>query len=424
MNSSVIHPNVYKALYILLATGLASRCIEKGVEAGFIGIAVLLSIYIAIKEFTGTRHTALTEKVKTSTHTPLMIVLPIMLTSWGISSYFGINPDYSLKKWGEVLALVLGGAILYIGIRRSPLSALEKFPRYVMWAGASFSLLLILESLHLIPWVSENIRNLSKGPLHTQIRSFSTVAAILIPFAWVEALKKDRLKYWILPSIIFIASIVAGGRSGWLALGVSAAIFAFIYPWKTVARPLVNKIIFGAQFVLGSIVGGLLYRIVVGNEFFEYRLGIASGDGASGGSGRIEIWKFALDKFTEAPWMGIGVKGFRHLDFTGYEVTSTMHPHNAILELMVETGIIGTILAITFACLLMYRLGKSIYNNKSYTHPRIHNLAIACVCSLIAFLTASLTLTSIFHAWWLTYFVVLYIIIDSAHIAIHRKVIT
>ena len=76
-------------------------------------------------------------------------------------------------------------------------------------------------------------------------------------------------------------------------------------------------------------------------EFFEYRLGIATGEGASGGSGRFEIWQFALDKFVDNPWMGIGIKGFRHLDITGYQLASNMHPHNAILELLVETGVVG-----------------------------------------------------------------------------------
>ncbi len=65
------------------------------------------------------------------------------------------------------------------------------------------------------------------------------------------------------------------------------------------------------------------------------------------------IWQAAINVFTANPLFGIGVHTFR-LDCALYaaadvvDACSSLHPHNLWLELLAETGIVGTVIMLAF----------------------------------------------------------------------------
>ena len=107
---------------------------------------------------------------------------------------------------------------------------------------------------------------------------------------------------------------------------------------------------------------------------------------------RIEVWNFVTHKWLEKIWFGWGVKSSAVLpteqvsDF----VASTdgmvpSHPHNAYLEILLETGLMGA----GILCLLG---GILIFNIKRVRGPLLPTLAVC--------LTIVATSYGIWQAWW------------------------
>lgn len=394
-----------KTFLMCLALGLTSRAIEKGVEAAFVLLGLIFGLVLfASKTNWGFKsilvHTFCFFKKAE------FLCLTLALISFGISSYMGINPEYSIKQWHQVLAVFLGAFLLYLGLKHTSDKTIEAWPKYVAYTGAGFAFMVLLETLNILPIISENIRDLDKGPLHTQIRSFSSVMAVTIPFAWVYALRHRHKVMWILPTLMTAGAFACGGRAGWLALIVTAVCFLFVFDSKSLNDNIKSKMSFLTSFALGTIGGIWAYKVMVGSRVFSERMELTGTE--SGGSGRTDIWAFAWQSFLENPLIGIGVKGFRHLDFSASNLTSTMHPHNAILEILLETGLIGTLLIFAFAGIAFIKLIQKVISKRQ--QQKSNDLETSVTISLVAFATASMTLTSIFHAWWLTFFIVLYVL--------------
>ena len=66
-------------------------------------------------------------------------------------------------------------------------------------------------------------------------------------------------------------------------------------------------------------------------------------------AGRPEIWRQTVHMITDNPWLGLGPEIFKYeLNHPG----SFWHPHNVILQLWVESGIVGLLIFISILWLL------------------------------------------------------------------------
>lgn len=75
---------------------------------------------------------------------------------------------------------------------------------------------------------------------------------------------------------------------------------------------------------------------------------------------RVEVWKFVSEQIFKSPLYGHGVESTRSLR-AGYIMKhmrsdSVIHPHNAVLQIWVEFGMIGIALAMAFVMWLILRL--------------------------------------------------------------------
>ncbi len=118
------------------------------------------------------------------------------------------------------------------------------------------------------------------------------------------------------------------------------------------------------------------------------RLEITSGDRGLGG-GRADIWQISWNHIMDNPLTGIGLQNFRNLP-----EKIDLHPHNFILQLLLETGFIGT--AITLGL-----FGYVFYSFIGYARYNLNGLA--ALCSLTAFFVVALFSTSIFNIWWVVF---------------------
>jgi len=77
---------------------------------------------------------------------------------------------------------------------------------------------------------------------------------------------------------------------------------------------------------------------------------------------RVAIWEFAVERIAERPLLGWGFDASRHIGaaFGGIGETGRnilpLHPHNAPLQLLLELGAVGALLALGVLCLVALRL--------------------------------------------------------------------
>lgn len=166
--------------------------------------------------------------------------------------------------------------------------------------------------------------------------------------------------------------IVSGTRGTWMALSVAAVILAFV-AWRTCVGWLRIQV---AAFGVGAFLfWGLfvLLPVLLGQDAtIENRL-----SNIESLSGRGELWAMAWTQIQAHPWLGIGPM---HLAAMPFEYGA--HPHNAVLQLAAEWGVIATLAIILPAVFGIYHLLARLRQQAS-DHPT--NVLLMCLsASLLA----------------------------------------
>jgi O-antigen ligase len=155
--------------------------------------------------------------------------------------------------------------------------------------------------------------------------------------------------------VICVAALaVSGTRSAWVGILVATG------AWLLLQRERRQLIAVGA-LVLGVVI---LVVAVPGAEGFL--LGRAGSSVSSGGSGRTDIWMVGISILASAPLLGVGFGNFP-VAFTPYAITQApgsavggalvagRAPHNVLLGVSVETGIVGGALLAAFCATALLR---------------------------------------------------------------------
>jgi O-antigen ligase len=148
--------------------------------------------------------------------------------------------------------------------------------------------------------------------------------------------------------LLLIGLVATQSRGGFVALGLGVVVTLVVAQGRRVAAISLTAIVllFGA-FVLLTTPGA------------AQRLS----DDSDGGNGRSTLWRVAAQMFSDHPAIGVGFGQFRvesgnyvrelgKLNDVGMVVEEPKLVHNTYLELLAETGVIGTglFLAIVAAC--------------------------------------------------------------------------
>lgn len=175
---------------------------------------------------------------------------------------------------------------------------------------------------------------------------------------------KDEKKKWkyIIQELFFLTALLLTGKRGHLLFSVVG--IYIIYSITTFIR---DKKGFNA---LVKISGVILLIVIIGiilvsffpalsTVFFRFQQAAKEGDLDNG---RFVIWERAWEVFKENPFLGIGWKKFS--TSYGYGLLAkdrSYDAHNVYLQLLCETGIVGTIIYILWFVKI---IKKSIYQMK------------------------------------------------------------
>jgi O-antigen ligase len=154
------------------------------------------------------------------------------------------------------------------------------------------------------------------------------------------------------------------------------------------------------QWLLGLVAlggGVLIYIASHGWGFVAARINPAleAHVGRGIGSGRLEVWDEVVRQIGlldgAHALVGVGLMGYRYLPGA-----FDLHPHNWLLQVILETGALGTLGFLGFISLVGYYFD---------TYARGNLYGVAAFTSLAAFLATGLFSTSIFNMWWVTFLV-------------------
>ena len=186
---------------------------------------------------------------------------------------------------------------------------------------------------------------------------FSIMALILFFF------KKSKL--FLIPLILIIPSLYLSNSNAPI-LGMLVGAFGFTV-FKIIKKFNLNRFFFITFLVFFfTIIISLFIKELPKNfdqdsiNNYNFKIPISVLD-----AHRQFIWGFSLSKFYEKPFLGYGPDTSNFIEdgqrVIGSELTGTMkfipsHPHNFLIELILETGLFGTFSFIIFIIVLNYKI--------------------------------------------------------------------
>ncbi|MEI7449129.1 MAG: O-antigen ligase family protein [Desulfomonile sp.] len=190
---------------------------------------------------------------------------------------------------------------------------------------------------------SEVQMRLSAGTNENELGQILTVCLALCLVVGAETTFTWRVIVAIAGLLLVYAILLTQSRGTWVGIIFATGVTTFFVPGLS----LKNRVTFVGSFVLLGLVSIFLVLYDVGGvgEFFEARTAELFQQGASGSAGRVEwIWPLWFNTFLENPLIGIGVGGSASV--------VNVNPHNDVLSLLGERGLLGFSLYMVFQVLI------------------------------------------------------------------------
>ena len=292
------------------------------------GISAMLAIFALLTLFSF----AIAGKLRAFTLPRLLQVFLICFGYFLLSVAWSPSPR-ALEMGRDTLIVMASCAILFASLKAWPALLIERVSR-AMAIGFGISLAyLLLQGLFDFPinrWVDhlgpDYIMRLSNVP--------KRMGAALLLFAWPMALyiKPPRQRLWLsvllllgmlmtLP-LLFSRTALVGALAGLAMWAMSK--------WRPYAGYMAGLLLLPVS-ILSALMAILLLSIIHG-----YLLSYLPFSGQE----RLDIWHYALQQGAAAWPFGIGLDGSRAF---GPQIQT--HPHNVYLQIFLEGGLIGTLLA-------------------------------------------------------------------------------
>nr|WP_246350603.1 O-antigen ligase family protein [Sphingobium boeckii] len=161
----------------------------------------------------------------------------------------------------------------------------------------------------------------------------------------------------------FALNFWAGSRAPVIALIAACGLTAVLLPELRTAR-------FLTALCLGLVLGAVLSLIHLppdGNYGVFRIFSSATVEGADISSGRLALWKSSIETFFQHPWFGVGESQFI-LVVPGAN-SMFHHPHDAILQILLQWGAIGFGLVAVLAIPLWLKLLATAKSQGSHIVP-------------------------------------------------------
>jgi O-antigen ligase len=262
-----------------------------------------------------------------------------------LSCLWSIVPGHSVAGAAQMTG-VLAGALLVIAVPKPPNLAFATACAVI--AGSTLMVADRLTGSHLLHLVSGH------GGATKYNRGIDYLTILLMPL--IGTLLQQRRRLLAAATALAAIACVAEGRSttAWIALPAAALVLALASRApRLTARLIAIAITAGAlalPFAL-RILSGIRPHLAPYIKESMLR--------------RLEIWDYVSARIIERPLFGWGIWTSKSLPITSDELShyvrehgEGIYPHNQWLELWVETGAAGLLLALAFVLIVLWRVPR------------------------------------------------------------------
>jgi len=171
--------------------------------------------------------------------------------------------------------------------------------------------------------------------------------------------------------LVFSCLLLTYSRGGFLVFIGQLGLWAFIIYRKTRPQFPVRNIVPVSVVILLVSVGCFLSINTMRSNLYEVqevgeKITLSAAEGSSSVSERFSFWSQSLNLATQKPILGWGPYSFRFIQpqlQRGILATSD-HPHNIILKLLVERGVLATALFVLLIWIVMYRATVQLLSDR------------------------------------------------------------
>ncbi len=314
---------------------------------------------------------------------PAAIVIALVL--WGaLSAAWSIDPEHSLAMAARLAGLFAAALALAAAANR------VAHPRRLtlfLFAGTAIGIAIAGYDLASAGGLSRHISiRPFAAPRLNQISAW--LALLVLPASALLICRGQRLLALAAAAAMVATVCVLDGTTAKIALGLSLPVAALLY----LRRRTVCRITAALAMLLILTAPLTLPRLARLPAVF------ATVDAFKDSAGhRLLIWSFAGNRIAERPLSGWGLDAARTIPGGKIEIRPgqtwlPLHPHDAALQLWLELGAPGAVLAALLVGLLWLRLGAAPW-------PRLY--AAAAGGSLFAATAVASSGWGIWQEWWL-----------------------
>ncbi len=361
----------------------------------------VMGIFLLLGVITGllaTKDESLRATVKLLLNNSITLMLVGFLVVCTFGMLLGSNPSHAFNNLVQLVAIALGIAALFIVLREMPGQQLEQLLKVLAISTVVMGLMATLDALTANRQLGALLHDDEFKRLSNYRLNFvSSLLAVLLPLVWARLLLKARegepfAVRIALPAAAFgfFVMMLAGGRAGWVGGLAGMAVFLLLAGRYHNLAPKRRHWAMGFGVFLAAMAA---YAFAVGPEMMINRVSIIGEADVGRGmlSGRFEVWAATLAQIQALSPIqllyGVGVMNYRLLPGS-----IDMHPHNFVLQLILETGVVGFGLFIAM-------MGWIAFNFWRFSRSNVYG--VAGLAALTAFLVSSLANTSIFRWDWL-----------------------
>jgi len=382
---------------VMIGVAIPLRAPGVAIEQGALGLALIGALVLVCK-IPNIRH-----RIRVIFLSPAGLALAAMFAFWAVGLFFSYNPWGSLRIGGRTVALLGGSVVLWATLKEFQ-DTHEMMLKVLVLSALGIALAVLMALNGGISMVARPVM---------AYKPFAVSAMCLIPVVVWAGRKLDgvwRVLGYVYAPLALVIIIQTFNRSA-LAGGLGMAM--------TVVTVLVMHKHRYTKALLGTLsalaLGVLIFIFTKEHSTVAFK-GLYLPEWLVDPH-RQYIWQFAFNSFLDHPWFGDGIDQSNYIPgsegfapgFDGKTSIIPSHPHNALLEILAETGLLGFLP-------FLFALGGIVWRLFKRCLAVADEGDLALLTVMAGFWSSALFNFSIWATWWqLTLFMLVAIIASARH---------
>lgn len=301
---------------------------------------------------------------------PWITLVPAWLIATSAAQSIYAMPDITGARVTTQLVLAFGAVMITVAWRFGQLLSVERRGHIV----DAMAIALVIAGLlgALTQWVQvfglekqfgglvsayyETVGRRPWGNLNQANHQAAVEGLALAATVWLAARGKLPWVGWLIAvAVIESGLVISASRISVIFVGL-AALYALITAVLSRTEPSGRNsqqrpvAMVGAAAVTIMVFVALLFGIGSANQAFGWNLidTVSRIESGNQMASRGPLWQHAIAMFRAHPWLGVGYGEFGWAQFeqvadVGVQAAMTLHAHNALLDMLAKTGVVGTL---------------------------------------------------------------------------------